>query len=484
MQRPSWVWAALPPDTQKILCLAGSGLADALREVGLEVIPGEAVDDDDVHAFLGEEGRPGAAQAAVNAAQNTTSRVVAIAVGPSASPSLRPVSRAARVMHLLGSPMTAVRAEATAKRLAQTMAREGLGVSRIRTGDRSLPRYGIGPGGWTRRRRVPGGAIVIGSASQRPPSVIEEVIARAAGDLRRPLNRLSSDVFPSGKIAIELADPENERYFLSIAAGETGGLDRSRTAIDAILAADPPPSLRERIVQPLAVGTVGPVRYVLEPKATGHHPVWISPRLWRQCVEFLVDLYQLSQHEPEASLVPAWPDLPAATDLLGRRANRDERILLGRITREIEERTAGLECGVGHGDFFTKNVLVWRGRLGTVLDWEWAASGSLPLLDLLDLRAQLGWRRRRGLRVGQNFTEILWPLARQGGDAPVRHYCQAVGVPNDPHLLEGLAMAHWLLRTARLGSLNPRRLEDTGWWRANVAAPMATIRDECRGLPR
>jgi hypothetical protein len=475
MHRPSWIWAALPPEARRIACFPDSGQADALSEIGLELAPhGDRGDQGGADAVLVDQAEPDAARKAAEAAAHASTGVAAIAVGADASPSIRPVSRPARALQLITSPATAIAAEATARRLERTMAREGLEVSRIRTGDRSLPRYGLGAGGWLGRRRLPGGAIVIGSTGPRPLSVVEEVVAEATRELGRPLERQSAEVFPSGKLAVELADAEGERYFLSITAGEPAGVTRSEAAIRAILSSNPPASLAERIVSPLAAGQVGSARYVLEPKATGRHPIWISAGLWRQCVRFLADLHGLAG-AAGSELPPSWPDLPTAVDILGRKANREDRSLLDRAHREVVTRISGVTVGVGHGDFFTKNLLVGRDSLRAVLDWEWAARDSLPLLDLFDLRAQLGLRRRRGLRVGQNFTDVLWPLARQGGDGPVRSYCEAVGMATDSYLLEGLTIAHWLLRTARLGSINPRRLEDGGWWRANVGAPLAAV---------
>ena len=487
MERPGWVWAALPADAVTVACLGGdSGLEDALREVGLEVTPDETGDGDRrPDLILVTDGGADAARRAARGAAAASGGVAAVAVGPSASPSVRPVPRPVRALQMLASPLAAVPTELGARRVARTMAREGLEVTRVVTGNRSLPRYGLGAGGWIGRRRVPGGSIVIGSAGRCPPSVVDEVIARAARELGEPLARLSADVFPSGKLAVQLAAPGRERYFLSIAAGEGAlGLDRSLAAVRAILDAKPPPSVGERLVEPLAAGSVGPVRYALEPKAPGRHPVWVTAGLWDECVEFLAELHRLGRRAPGVALPPTWPDLDAAAELLGRRAEPDVRSLLERINREITDRVSGLALGAGHGDLFTKNLLVGGGRLRAVLDWEWAAPDTLPLLDLFDLRAQLGLRRRRGLRVGENFTDVLWPLARRGGDGPVRAYCRAVDAPGDPGTLEGLAMAHWLLRTARLGAIDPRRLEDAGWWRANVGAPIATIRGEALGAAR
>ena len=484
MHRAGWSWAVLPAGVHKIACLGDPSLAHTMRQIGFEVSGGDHLRDgvERPDAVL-VDGSPRAAEMAARESA-TASDLVAVVLGPNASPSLQLVSRPARAVQLLLSPATAVATGAAAGRAQRMMRREGLEVSTIRIGNRSLSRYGLGPGGWLSRRRLPEGAIVIGSRGRREPSVVDEVLAHAERELGELLSRVSAEVFPSGKLAVELLGPKADRYFLSITASEGSGGDRSETAVRSILEANPPAVVRDRIVEPLATGTMGPVRYVLEPKAPGRHPIRLTDRLWAQCIEFLAELHGLSARTSEVGLPTSWPSLPGAVEILGQHASADERSLLERVRRAIDGRVGGIALGAGHGDFFTQNLLVKRGSLCAVLDWEWAARDSLPLLDLFDLRAQLGWRRRRGLRAGQNFTDVLWPLAREGGDKPVRAYCQAVGVPADASTLGGLAMAHWLLRTARLGSIDPRRLENVEWWRANVAAPLATIRAEGIGRPK
>lgn len=478
MHRGSWVWAVLPADVRRVACLGQPDLGRALSHMGLEVAASDAIDDgEQLDAVLVDDDAT-AATRVIGAAAEGDAGLVVVVVGPSASPSVRLVPRTARALQLLASPAIVLATEAASRRVQRTMRRRGLAVSTVRIGNRSLSRYGVGPGGWLTRRRLPEGAVVVGSTGKREPSAIDEVLAKVTDELREPLERVSTEIFPSGKLAIELLGQRGCRFFLSITAGEGGRVDRPEKAVRAILDAEPPAALRDRIVEPLARGTVGPVRYVLEPKAAGRHPTRMTGRLWEQSVDFLVALHRLPSNSPEVQLPNSWPSFTRAAEILGQHVSTNERSLLERVAHVTGNRVQGLELGGGHGDFFTQNLLVSRGRLSAVLDWEWAARDCLPLLDLLDLRAQLGWLRRRGLRAGQNFTDILWPLAREGGDKPIRAYCAAVGVPGDPSTLKALTVAHWLLRTARLGSIDPRRLEDSDWRLANIAAPLAKIRTE------
>ena len=93
----------------------------------------------------------------------------------------------------------------------------------------------------------------------------------------------------------------------------------------------------------------------------------------------------------------------------------EERDAIPSIVANLERRLAAVPRGQSHGDFWAENFMVRDGRLDTVLDWEWAARGALPLLDLFDLIA-LSRRRVRDLTPGERFTEVLWPLVRAGGD--------------------------------------------------------------------
>jgi hypothetical protein len=132
---------------------------------------------------------------------------------------------------------------------------------------------------------------------------------------------------------------------------------------------------------------------------------------------------------------------------------------------------------VGHGDFWRENLIVRRGRLRAVLDWEWAGKDDLPLLDYLDLVGHLGFRRSRALQPGPTFTEMVWPLVQRGGDGRMQFYCAETATPSDVRTLEGLAMAYWLLRTARTGLNLVDRLRYPSWLADNIAMPLAHMRE-------
>jgi hypothetical protein len=365
------------------------------------------------------------------------------------------------------------------------MRRLDLDVSRVLTGERVRTRYGLGRGGWIRRVRLPVGSIVVGTVLERRCSVVEAATERAAQKLRSPLARRSTNVFASGKLGLELGDSEGATYYLWLAAASAREeVDRRRNAVEAIMRGNPPAPVRDRIVAPLAAGHVGPAEYVLEPKVSGGHPLRMTPRLWDDCLEFLIALHRLPREAPALGLGETWPDLELATDFLASHAGSEERSILRRVHREIVHRVSDLPIGGGHGDFWRENLIVRRGRLRAVLDWEWAGKDSLPLLDYMDLVGHLGFRRSRALAPGPTFTEVLWPLVRRGGDARIRFYCAETATPCDLRTLEGLAMAHWLLRTARAGLILVDRLRYRSWFADNIVIPLTQMREAIGTAPR
>jgi hypothetical protein len=488
-QRHTWVWSILALDCRLVWCEGDPELAEVLREAGLEVIerpfanPAAADEASPDAVLINAEGE--AAVAGIFRAAATLRRggIVAMPIGGGSPSPPRHASRPIRALQLVGSVFTAISAEMAARRIERVMGRLGLDVSRVLTGERTRTRYGLGRGGWIRRLRLPVGSIVVGTVLERRGTVVEAAIERATQELRSPLVRRSTNVF-GGKVGLELGDSEGAAYYLWVAAAAAREeVDRRRNAVEAIMRGNPPAPVRDRIVAPLAAGHVGPAEYVLEPKVSGAHPLRMTPRLWDDCLEFMIALHRLCRQAPALALVGIWPDLELATDFLASHVGSEERGNLRLVYREVIHRVSDLPTGVGHGDFWRENLIVRRGRLRAVLDWEWAGKDNLPLLDYLDLVGHLGFRRSSALAPGPTFTEVLWPLVQRGGDARIQFYCAETATPGDLRTLEGLVMAHWLLRTARAGLVLVDRLRYRTWLANNIVIPLTQMR-ETIGTPR
>ena len=289
-----------------------------------------------------DHGEPGAAQEAARGATGATCRVAAIALGPDAT-SIRPVSAPARALHILSSPVTAMAAEAASKRLVQAMTREGLEVTKC--GPATAPCRGTGSG------RVAGSAPALTGRCrrhrlERPPPAQRRRdsdlrgVSRAAPPFDAPVGGGLSKRQAGGRPC-----RFRRRALLPLDHGRRVGRPRplgNRHPRDTRLT--PAGQLDRADRRALCGRRRGPGSLRARAEGPGPSPVWMSAGLWRQCVEFLAQLHHLHGAE-EVALPPMWPDLPTATEVLGRHGNRDDRELLDCIHREINERIAGIEVG-------------------------------------------------------------------------------------------------------------------------------------------
>ena len=309
-----------------------------------------------------------------------------------------------RVLQLLMSPIETVRALADARKADPALRELGLESTRMATGDCS--RYGLGRGGWVRRLRTPVGFVLTASRGPAPPSLLQTAIERAQDAARVRLRPVSTNVFESGKVVVDLRGSGGEEFFMRLAAGPSRRpLEASVDAVNALAARNAPELVRDRLVVPLARGSVGPLHYSLEPSARGSHPWRMTSELWDQSLEFLIELFGVDANDA----MPAEASPRAQGERMADYVSAEDRQALPSIVAEVERRLADVPRGQSHGDYWSENFLVRDGQLDTVLlDWEWSARDALPLIDLFDLIA-LSRRRVKDLTPGERFTEVLWP---------------------------------------------------------------------------
>jgi hypothetical protein len=400
--------------------------------------------------------------------------LVAIAIGPDADGVLDEAPGRVRALQLACSPVSAAAGGVRAARAARVLRRAGLRVTVVPTGDR-MRRHGLGPGIVRSQRRLPVGRIVVGTAGHPGRSVVEAAVAAAAGCLETRLRATAITALESGKLLVDVVDGAGGRWVLRLAARPARvQLDRGLAVLEKLAAARPDAPVRDRVAWPVAGGEVGPARWSLEHKAPGHHPRAMTARLWRDCHDFLVALHRLGAGDTTAEAAGLAELLRGQARNVGAHADAAGAAALERIASALLERLAAIPLGWAHGDFWAENLLVRRGRLHAVVDWDWARPHGLPVLDLMDLVA-LSRRRIRDVPPGRRLLETLWPPARAGGDERLRAYCAALGVPGDARTLEALAVAYWLDRTAR--DLRPfdDRAGRPAWLRSNIRAPLAAL---------
>jgi hypothetical protein len=96
------------------------------------------------------------------------------------------------------------------------------------------------------------------------------------------------------------------------------------------------------------------------------------------------------------------------------------------------------------------------------------------MLDLMHLLL-LSDRRARRLPHGSRSLDVLLPLAKRGGDARMRRYCEATATSSSPPTLEGLALAYWVSRVGRDLRTYENRPRRKAWMDANLHQPLAKL---------
>jgi aminoglycoside phosphotransferase (APT) family kinase protein len=308
----------------------------------------------------------------------------------------------------------------------------------------------------TLAERLPLGVLVVGGEADGP-TLLESAIADASRSTLGALEPSWPLVRQSGLVVL------GDAGVVRVAVGPAGReLALARTALEALRASSPPPVVSERIPWLLAEGAAGLAHWSLERRLPGRvAPTHLSENVLADCVEFLAALHAAGRGKDGAeSFAHQAAVVSAVTDERGRRAVKA-------LARRLDEALADLPRGLGHGDFWTHNLLVANDRLVGVVDWHSAGTGRLPVVDLLHLRLSAIFQRRRQY-LGAALVEHLLPWAHRGGDELVREYCERTSVKVTPTRLENLALAYWLGRTARELELYADRAERPVWLRHNV----------------
>jgi hypothetical protein len=368
--------------------------------------------------------------------------------------------RAARALRLVAASL---RVRVRARRLCSRLRAEGLSCERIEVARESDGRaLGIG------RSRVlmAPDALVVAFSGARPKSPVDEAVAAAEDRLDSAMSIERARVLTAGPVMIELSAGDR-RFLLRVAGPDAKPAIRGpASVVTRLIAANPPPGVRERLIVPLAEGELDGGAWSLEPLRRGRHPRSVGDALWRDCRGFLADLISTAgpPAEPVDERISAQVrSLAPYLDVAGRRS-------LDALAGDLVPRLVDLPCGWGHGDFHVGNLLCTREGLGSVLDWDAGRSDALPTLDLLHLVAT-SRRAVRRLPHGERCVKVLWPLARSGGDLNLRSYCEATGTPADPETLLALAQAYWLARTARDVEAFPSA-RTPSWLELNLRRPL------------
>ncbi len=329
-----------------------------------------------------------------------------------------------------------------------------------------LPDVRVRLRGHTVAELLPQRAVVVGRRDGSEPTLLDAVVSEAGslvgGGLRHG--------WPLARAAMMVVVCEQAVLRLSVGRGRAK-LERQQAALDALRATDPEPVIADRLPWALGQGRTGLADWSLDTKLVGATAgARLPPSLLADCVDFLVALHRAGQRPP-----PDKRSIASTAEIVAAVATRDgDAQRLRALGAALEERLRDVPRGYGHGDFWTRNLLVAGDRLTGVIDWDGADPDCLPLVDLLHLRLSARREQTREY-LGAALVSHLLPWAKAGGDDIARGYAQRIGLRLEPDLLEAIVVAYWLARLAFEIEMFSDRVRRPVWLRGNVDAVVDVV---------
>lgn len=126
-----------------------------------------------------------------------------------------------------------------------------------------------------------------------------------------------------------------------------------------------------------------------------------------------------------------------------------------------------------HGDLWAGNLLVQKGELAGVVDWDaWHPSGA-PGSDLLYLVVTEQWLRSRK-RLGEIWLDRPW--RSQAFVAIATPYWHRLGLDPSPQLMDAVGLSAWATQVATNLARSPQLASSPQWAHNNVAAVVEGLR--------
>lgn len=350
---------------------------------------------------------------------------------------------------LSGTPrLRAARSAVARERAIRSIRRRGLGSGRFAGLHRLHPPVLAGGGGRNRRRAaLLGGAVVEVRKEGEEVRRIIDAVAEAAR-CPTPVGRLSP-----GSGGSALVRTQSTGGDLVLRTARSGHPADPGTAAAALAALEP--LGLEQVPRLLGQGEVAGASWTTESSLPGRRPARVSAAMASDV----------------AGLCSALP----STDSPATAHEEDLRSLAGRFPRwaqvlsqlaeDVNDVARAVPSLARHGDLWAGNLLVRRGRLTGLVDWDAWHPSALPGTDLLHLVAtDEGFRGRRGL--GETWLHKPWT-----GDAyrtATTEYWTSLRIAPNARLLDAVGVAWWAGHVAATLHRLPRLAEDGRWVASNV----------------
>jgi hypothetical protein len=279
---------------------------------------------------------------------------------------------------------------------------------------------------------------------------ILDAVAQVAGAerLERPLHAGAG-----GTLLVRARMASGARGLLRVTrAGTSGDPATLANTLERLATARVPLAPR-----PLGRGVVAGASWMAEKLLPGHRPGRVTPDLVHQAA-LACSRLPISDAGPTAPV----EDLLGAAAVLPRYAAD-----LRRLADRLRSRLDGIPAVQRHGDLWAGNLLVDRGRLTGIVDWDAAHSSGVPGADLVQLVAT-DVRRRRRLPLGRAVLELPWRASTF--TAATAEYWWALDIAPHRALLDVAGIAWWASEIHHTLVRFPQRRTDERWVAENVAA--------------
>lgn len=304
------------------------------------------------------------------------------------------------------------------------------------------------------RAAVRGGALVELSGMPAASRVLDRVLEEAR--VRR-LDR-SFHAGAGGGLLVRVVVADESPALLRVArAGTPGDPVRGAEALDRLAGTGVPftPSVHGR-------GRTAGASWIVEQALPGRRPQRVTGGLARQ-VALVCRTFPLDDGPPTAT----------ATDLAGIAARLPDRAdALARLAAEVARGVEGLPAVVRHGDLWAGNLLVVRGRLTGLVDWDAWHPAGIPGADLVQL---LGTESRRRARQALGAAVSSRPWSGAELSQAVRAYLDAVDIRADDDVLELAGIAWWATEVHGTITRLPHRSADEAWLQTNVDGVLSAL---------
>ena len=319
-----------------------------------------------------------------------------------------------------------------------------------------LPPRRLRGGGLRGRARavLRGGALVELGALPGGDRVLDRVLEAAqVGRLDESLHAGAG-----GGLLVRVVLADGAAALLRLArAGAPGDPAPAAEVLDRLAAAGVPlvPAVHAR-------GRTAGASWIVEQALPGRRPTGTTDRLVRQVADVCAT-FPLGDGPPTAT----------AADLAGIAARLPDRApAVARLATAVSRGAEGLPAIVRHGDLWAGNLLVERGTLTGLVDWDAAHPAGVPGADLVQL---VGTETRRRAHEALGTAVGSRPWRRAGFSQAASAYWPALGIRPDDDVLEIAGIAWWAAEVHGTITRLPHRAVDQAWLETNVDGVLSAL---------